>query len=154
MDLKASGSKSSSSNRKSVPKAVPGRLEWTFPRWVLAHGDISQPTLLIPIKTNSQEKKLVPRDPLFFTVHQTLLSREGHSGLVHALILIFIFWPCQVVCRILVSQPGLEPWRSAIKAGNPNHWTTREFPMIFRYGFAFIYVCLAVLGLCCCAVFL
>lgn len=79
MDLKASGSKNSSSNRERVPKAVPGRLEWTFPRWALARGDISQSTLLIPIKTNSQEKKLVPRDPLFFTDHQTLLSCKGHT---------------------------------------------------------------------------
>ena len=139
--------------QQSVPKAVPGKLEWTFPRWALAHGDISQSTLLIPIKTNSQEKKLVPRDPLFFTVHQILLSHKGRSELVHELILIFIFWPCQVVCRILVSQPGIESWPSAIKAGNPNPWATREFPMIFRYVFALIYLFLVVLGLCCCTGF-
>ena len=124
--------------QQSVPKAVPGRLEWTFPRWALAHGDISQSTLLIPIKTNSQEKKLVPRDPLFFTVHQILLSHKGRS---------------EVVCRILVSQPGIESWPSAIKAGNPNPWATREFPRIFRYVFALIYLFLVVLGLCCCTGF-
>ena len=107
-----------------------------------------------PNKNKFTRKKLVPRDPLFFTDHQTLLSHKGHSELVHELISIFIFWSHQVVCRILFSQPGIEPWPSAVKTGNPNNWTTREFSMVFTYVFAFIYMFfLTVLGLCCCAGF-
>ena len=38
--------------QQSVPKAVPGRLEWTFPRWALAHppflSQSTQSTFLIP----------------------------------------------------------------------------------------------------------
>ena len=39
----------------------------------------------------------------------------------------FIFWPCHVVCGILVPQPGIEPGSLAMKAWSPNQ-TIREFP--------------------------
>ena len=39
----------------------------------------------------------------------------------------FFFWPHCVPCGILVSQPGIEPTPSAVKARSPNHWTAREF---------------------------
>ena len=31
--------------------------------------------------------------------------------------------------RILAPRPVIEPVSSAVKAQNPNHWTTREFPL-------------------------
>ena len=36
-----------------------------------------------------------------------------------------------MACRTLVPQPGIEPAPSAVKAQSPNHWTTKEFPLIF-----------------------
>ena len=41
------------------------------------------------------------------------------------------FWLCHVACvacEILAPRQGIEPRPSAVKAWNPNHWTTREFP--------------------------
>ena len=38
------------------------------------------------------------------------------------------FWPHRMSCRILVPWPGIEFESSAVKAQNPNHWSTREFP--------------------------
>ena len=37
-------------------------------------------------------------------------------------------WPRCAACGILVTQPGVEPGPSALKAWSPNHWTAREFP--------------------------
>ena len=33
-----------------------------------------------------------------------------------------------MACWNFVSQPGIEPTTSAVKAQSSNHWTTREFP--------------------------
>ena len=45
----------------------------------------------------------------------------------------FFFWPHCVARGILVPRPGIEPARTAaVKALNPNHWTTREFPAAKR----------------------
>jgi len=41
------------------------------------------------------------------------------------------FWVRVSLCmagRILVLQPGIEPWATAVEALSPNHWTAREFP--------------------------
>ena len=35
-------------------------------------------------------------------------------------------WPRLEACRILVPQSGMEPRPPAVKAGNPNHWISRE----------------------------
>ena len=35
----------------------------------------------------------------------------------------FFFWPCYEAFGTLVSQPGIEPTPSAVKAPSPNHWT-------------------------------
>ena len=35
-----------------------------------------------------------------------------------------------MACRILVPLPGFEPVPPAVDAWSPNHWTTREFPII------------------------
>ena len=48
---------------------------------------------------------------------------------------IFFFPPRHVACGILVPRPGIEPGPSAVKAQNPNHWTTREFPQIICFLF-------------------
>ena len=36
--------------------------------------------------------------------------------------------PCRTTCRILIPQPGTEPWPEAVKVQSPNHWTVREAP--------------------------
>ena len=48
--------------------------------------------------------------------------------LLYYFILFLFFWPHHVACGILVPRPGIEPGPSSVKAQNPNHWTTREFP--------------------------
>ena len=35
-----------------------------------------------------------------------------------------------MACGILVPQPETEPGPSAVRAQSPNHWTTRELPVI------------------------
>ena len=53
-----------------------------------------------------------------------------HPGIIStAFIYLFIYWPFQAACRILVPQPGMEPRPMAVKAGSPNHWAAREFPL-------------------------
>ena len=46
----------------------------------------------------------------------------------------YFFWPHLTACGILVPRPGIEPGAMAVKAPNPNHWTTREVPkdILFR----------------------
>ena len=41
---------------------------------------------------------------------------------------ILFFWPCHVVCGILVPRPGIEPGPPALEAWSFNHWTAREVP--------------------------
>ena len=43
----------------------------------------------------------------------------------------FVFWPCQIACRVLVPQPGIEPRPPTVEALSPNHWTTSEIPKSF-----------------------
>ena len=53
-----------------------------------------------------------------------------HSGkFIGSFLFIYLFWPHNAACGISVPQPGIEPLPSAVKAQNPNHWTTREFPI-------------------------
>ena len=44
--------------------------------------------------------------------------------------LFFFFWLHCMVCRILVPQPGIEPSPLCVRLWGPNHWTTREFPLV------------------------
>ena len=39
-------------------------------------------------------------------------------------------WGGCVACRILVPRPGIEPGPPAVEAQGPNHWTTREYPIL------------------------
>ena len=39
----------------------------------------------------------------------------------------FFFWPQCAACRILVSQPDIEPGLSVVRAHSFNHWPAREF---------------------------
>ena len=41
----------------------------------------------------------------------------------------FFLWPCCIVCRILVLQPGIKLAPPAVEAWSPNHWTAKEFPL-------------------------
>ena len=50
----------------------------------------------------------------------------------------FIFWPCCVVCGILVPQPGIKPVPPALKMQSLNHWTSREVPKIPQWIFIII----------------
>ena len=45
---------------------------------------------------------------------------------------LFVFWPCCMVCGVLVAQPGIEPRPSAVREWIPNPWATRGFP---KYGY-------------------
>ena len=40
------------------------------------------------------------------------------------------FWPYCVARRILVPSSGVKPVPPAVEAWNPNHWTTREVPVL------------------------
>ena len=52
----------------------------------------------------------------------------------------FLFSFGHVACGILVPRPGIEPRPSAVRAQSPNHWTTREFPLVALFVLS-IYVC-------------
>ena len=54
---------------------------------------------------------------------------------------LFIFWLCLRACGILVSQSGIEPWATAVKASSPNQWTTREFSNLNKLKRSEIRVC-------------
>ena len=46
---------------------------------------------------------------------------------------LFCFLPHCLACGILVPRPGIEPGSpvsTAVEAQSPNHWTTREFPVL------------------------
>ena len=43
----------------------------------------------------------------------------------------FSFWPRRTACGILAPQPGIEAGPSAVRAHTPNHWASREFPVMF-----------------------
>ena len=45
---------------------------------------------------------------------------------------IYIYLAIPHACRILVSQPGIEPGPVAVETWSPNYWTAREFP-IFNF---------------------
>ena len=42
----------------------------------------------------------------------------------------FFFWPGHAFYGMLVPWPGIEPGPPALEAQNPNHWITREFPVV------------------------
>ena len=46
---------------------------------------------------------------------------------------LFIFWPCHVVCGILVFQTGIEHIPPAVEVESPNQWTVRDFPYYSNY---------------------
>ena len=43
----------------------------------------------------------------------------------------FLFWLCHVACGILVPWPETEPVPPAVEVHSLNHWTAREFPLLF-----------------------
>ena len=48
--------------------------------------------------------------------------------------LFFCFsWPLCTDCGILVPRPGIEPASPAVKVQSCNHWTAREFPVLFCF---------------------
>ena len=51
--------------------------------------------------------------------------------LFYVFIYLFIFLPHHVACRILISQPGIEPMSLAVKVQSLNHWTSREILLYF-----------------------
>ena len=40
-------------------------------------------------------------------------------------------WSFHTACRIFVPQLGIEPGSSVVNVQSPNHWTTREFPIVY-----------------------
>ena len=49
-------------------------------------------------------------------------------------------------CGILVSPPGAKPEPLAVKAQSPNHWTTREFPLLMDFLIKLLFNRLVLLG--------
>ena len=43
----------------------------------------------------------------------------------------FLYLFGQAACRILVPWPGIEPVPPAVEVWSPNHWTTREFLLVY-----------------------
>ena len=44
----------------------------------------------------------------------------------------FFFWRPQAAWGVLVPLPGIKPGPSAAKLWSPNHWTAKEFPILFQ----------------------
>lgn len=71
-----------------------------------------------------------------FSLH-ILISPLGWSKVYdqelyfHLFILWIVFVSLSGVCGILVPWPGIEPGPSAVKAESLNHWTIREFPILW-----------------------
>lgn len=61
--------------------------------------------------------------------HTSVYSSEFSKVVSFLCFFLFVFWPCCMAGRILVSRTGIEPRPLALKAQNPNYWTTREFPI-------------------------
>ena len=57
-----------------------------------------------------------------------------HIFVTHVIIMrLFFFWLHPTACRILVSQPGMEPRALAVRMPSPNHRNIREYtPCVFR----------------------
>ena len=48
-------------------------------------------------------------------------------------VFVYLFWLHHAACRLLVAQPGIEPWPPAVEAQSPNHWTARVFPHLNHF---------------------
>ena len=44
-----------------------------------------------------------------------------------------------MACGILVPQPGIEPLYPGVEVQSPNHWTTRELPLIYTFELCYCY---------------
>ena len=56
------------------------------------------------------------------------------------------FWLHHTALGILVPLPGIEPGPSAVRTQSPNHWTAREFPFFFLFGYMFLFLLGIYLG--------
>ena len=66
-----------------------------------------------------------------FCISKAVKYHQFHVVQSNFFFLFLFFWPCHMAFRILVPQPGIEPGSPAGEAWSPNHWTPREFPVIF-----------------------
>ena len=66
--------------------------------------------------------------------HQVSLELSEDSVVLKTsvfLFLLFLLWPCHTACRMLVPQPGIEPWaHGSERAQSPNQCTTRKLPKL------------------------
>ena len=60
------------------------------------------------------------------------------DSILYSFLFVFLFlfvWVffrlCLAACRILVPWPGIKPVSPALEVWSPNHWITREFPVVF-----------------------
>ena len=63
----------------------------------------------------------------FFTIIQNL-SCTYENNKHNTILIYFLVIPCGL--RYLAPSPGIELAAMAVKALSPNHWTTREVPII------------------------
>ena len=77
-----------------------------------------------------------------FLFHQHSAWENKHSvnlyGMNQTVLILFKyfkivinFWPHLAACRILLAQPRIEPQPATVRAQSPNHWTMREFPVLY-----------------------
>ena len=76
-----------------------------------------------------EEKSQTEKIPMMFTPPPVPDSYTSPVAFV-PLFLLFIFWPCQVACGILVPQPGIKPVPTALRSWSLNHQTAREVPCL------------------------
>ena len=57
-----------------------------------------------------------------------LISFKIFSLPILLVLFLVFFWLHHVAYGILVPQPGIDPWPTAVKVPSPNHWTAGDFP--------------------------
>ena len=60
-------------------------------------------------------------------------SAPGFFSSCCLFVLVWFFWSSHMACRILVPQPGIKLGAPAVWAPSPNHWTTKEFPVLLGF---------------------
>ena len=97
------------------------------------HGSFQPPSLICFQPLTPTKRNLAPTicHPLIVQFQLHMCSGFKIVHLVWGCFSIFVFWPYHMTCEILVPQPGIELWPSAVRTQSSNHWTTREFPGYF-----------------------
>ena len=74
----------------------------------------------------------------------SIKKKKRRTKYIYICMYMYTYAAVCAACRILVPQRGTELGPSSVKAPSPNHWTAREFSVLFVRR---SYVCLQSLGL-------